>query len=747
VPVVPVTREAAPTQPPASHLAQTAATNTARAEEIPGITPQPPSTTISTHTPTPSPVPVAQRGAWVDTIIFVKEPSAPQAISRLQSGDIDLYASAISDPDLVTTISSSGAMVSDLSYGNYDELTFNPVGPVFETTGQLNPFAVPRVREAMNWLIDREFIAEQIYGGLAVPRWHALTTISVDYTELAATARSLEAEYAYDKARAEQVIGAEMQALGADLVNGRWQYQGRPVEISLLIRSEDKRVQIGDYVGNQLEAIGFTVIRDYKTAAEASPIWLSGDPALGQFHIYTGGWVQSTVPRDQAGNFAYFYTDMGLASPLWRAYRNEPEFYNLALDLDNANFRTTSQRRSMMTRALELALQDSVRIWLVDRKAVTARRTEVQVATDIYGGFASSQLWPYTLRRAGEVGGSMRIAAPSILAAPWNPLNGSNWIFDVMIRRGIAESATNSDTLTGLPLAHRLERAEVTTQTGLPLRATEDWVSLEFTANIAVPSDAWIDWDASRQRFVTVSERHPGGLTALTRSVVYYPADLSDTVMWHDGNPLSIGDFVMGMILQFDRAQEASPVYDPDAEGAYNTFMASFRGVRILSQEPLIIETYSDNFQLDAELTVTTWWPEYRFGMAAWHNLALGLLAEANREAAFSPTIAEALGVEQLDYLSGPTLSIMSNQLTRATNQRYIPYQPTLGQFISDSEVVHRYESLRDWYRTHGHFWLGTGVFYLERALPAEGTLILQRNASHPDPANRWDSFVGLTER
>ena len=46
--------------------------------------------------------------------------------------------------------------------------------------------------------------------------------------------------------------------------------------IIAIIRTEDERKQIGDYVCNQLETIGFTRDRQYKTRSEASPIWNSG---------------------------------------------------------------------------------------------------------------------------------------------------------------------------------------------------------------------------------------------------------------------------------------------------------------------------------------------------------------------------------------------------------------------------------------------------------------------------------------
>ena len=106
-------------------------------------------------------------------------------------------------------------------------------------------------------------------------------TISADYARYQATIEALEVAYAYDPAGAEADIAAEMLALGAVLEGGKWHYDGEPVTLIALIRLEDERRQIGDYVADQLEAIGFAVERQYKISAEASPCWLRGDPGRG----------------------------------------------------------------------------------------------------------------------------------------------------------------------------------------------------------------------------------------------------------------------------------------------------------------------------------------------------------------------------------------------------------------------------------------------------------------------------------
>lgn len=690
---------------------------------------------------TPEPTRVDRSGAWLDTIVVVEEPSADAAITRLQNKDIDIYAYTVSNAEIAAKVADSPDLKSERSFGSYNELTFNPAGPVFEVTGKLNPFAVPAVREAMNYLIDRDYIVREIMKGLAVSRYTPLNVASSDYARLAEIARKIELKYAYDKEKAQQLIAAEMEKLGATLVDGKWQYEGEPVEIIVLIRTEDERRQIGDYVATQLEDIGFTVTRDYKTAAEASPIWIRGNPGDGKFHIYTGGWITTAVPRDLGDNFSFFYTPRGLAFPLWQAYTPSEEFDKVSLDLENRAYKTVAERTELMGKALELSLQDSVRIWLADRASITPLRSEVMVASDLYGAVYGSQLWPYTIRREGEVGGSMTIAMPSILTEPWNALNGSNWIYDQMLIRGTGEYGTVFDPFTGLVYPNRVEKAEVVVEEGLPVGKTLDWLTLEFASSIQVPGDAWADWDAEQQRFITVAEKFPEGTTALRKSTVYYPADLYQKVKWHDGSPFSAGDVVLGIILTFDRGKEASPYYDESVVPALESFLSSFKGVKIVSTDPLVIETYSDLWNLDAELNVSDWWPFYAQGQASWHTLAIGLKADGAGEAAFSSAKADANEIEWLSYISGPTIDILKAKLDEASAEGFIPYAPTLGEFVSADEAAARYANLAEWFRVRGHFWIGTNVFYLERAFPVEGTVVLRRYNDYSEPADKWLRF------
>jgi len=681
-------------------------------------------------------------GPWVDEVIVVEEPDASAALSRLEAGDIDVYAYTVSMPDLFQKVQENPNLNYQVSFGSYNELTFNPVGPEFPATGKLNPFAVPRIREAMNILIDREYISNEIYGGMAVAKFFPITASFPDYARYADTVRVLELRYAHDPVKADAIIAEEMVKLGAERVGGKWYYKGEPVEIIILIRVEDERREIGDYIGNLLADIGFEVVLDYRTSAEATPIWYLGDPGEGKFHIYTGGWITTVVDRDQSDNFAYFYTDMGLPNPIWQAYENAPEFYEVADKLAYQKFTTIEERNELFRKALELCMQDSTRVWLVDQISFSPHLAEVSVTADLAGAIAGSYLWPHTIRRGDEVGGQIRIAMPSILTDAWNPLGGSNWIYDMALVRPTSDLGLIYDPYTGLLYPQRIERAELYALKDLPIGKTLDWLDVIPVDEITVPEDAWVDWDPVEQRFITAGEKFPEGLKANIRSVAYYPENFFAVSKWHDGSPMSPADMILGLILTFDRAYEDSPVYDESEKASFNAWLPTHKGYRIISFDPFIFEWYSDRFYLDAEWTISTAFPNYSFGPGAWHTLGVGLLAEADGQAAFSSDKADKAKVQHLNYIAGASLDILNEYLDKAIEDNFIPYANVLGEHITAEQAAERWANLKSWYEDKGHFWVGMGAFYLEKPYPIEKVVHLKRFEDYPYPAGRWDVFA-----
>ena len=682
------------------------------------------------------------KGPWVDEVIFSLESDTAKVIDMLKKNEIQAYFTDIDDPELFKVIKESPELKYVVSYGLYFELTLNPAGPEFKT-GELNPFAVPRIREALNYLFDREYIANEIMGGLAVPKYTCLTPNFPDYTRYADEIMRLKEAYSYDFEKAKAIITEEMQKLGAELVDGKWYYKGKPVVLKFLIRTEDKRREIGDYIASQLEKVGFTVERLYKTSKEAAPIWIASDPADGLWHMYTGGWITTAVVRDESDNFDFFYTPRGLPFPLWQAYKPEPEFDHIAKRLAMRDFKDLDEREELMKKALWLAMKDSARVWLVHNISPWVYRKELSIAYDLAGGLSGCRLWPYTIRYEGKVGGTVKIASASLLVDPWNPLGGSDWIYDQMIIRATSDPPVIQDPYTGLYRPNRVKKAEVYVLEGLPVVKSLDWVSLEFVDKIEVPTDAWIGWNATAKKIITA----PPGTTAKAKVVVYFEDDLFKKVKWHDGSPMTIADIIFSFILTFDRADPNSPVYDEAHAIDIAPFLETFKGFRIVSEDPLVIEYYTDAWYLDAELIAAdaalAFWPEATYGPTPWHTVAIGWLAEFEKKLAFSSDKAEALGVEWMNYIAGPSLEVFKEMLDKAIETTFIPYKEVLGEYITEEEAKTRYENLKKWFEEKGHFWVGNGPFYLESVDTTAKVVIIKAFREYPDPADKW---AGLGE-
>jgi peptide/nickel transport system substrate-binding protein len=680
------------------------------------------------------------KGPWVDEVALFVEVDEAKALDMLLKNEMQVYFRDIRDPETFKRVKASPDLWYVTSFGLYYELTFNPVGPEFPKTGKLNPFAVPRIREAINYLVDRKYICDEIMAGMAVPRYTCLTPAFPDYARYADTIRDIEKKYSYNPDKAREIITEEMLKLGAELRDGKWYYKGEPVTIIFLIRVEDQRRQIGDYVASHLEKLGFTVDRQYKTSREAAPIWIRGNPADGKWHIYTGGWITTAISRDESDNFGYFYTPRGGLGPLWSAYKPSPEFDYVAGKLWAKDYKTVEERNELMRKALYLSMEDSVRVWLVNQVASWPARKEVSLTYDLAGGFSGARLWPYTIRYVDRVGGTVKIASTDLLVDPVNPVAGSDWIYDAMYYRALSDPAVMPDPFTGLYWPQRVKKAEIYALKGLPIDVTLDWITLKFVDSITVPADAWYDWDAAKQEIIYA----PPGTTAKTKTVVYYDDNLLN-MKFHDGNKFSVADMVFAYILTFDRAKPESPVYDESYVPVFEAFRQYFKGFRIVSTSPLVIEYYSDQLYLDAEwiawAAASAFYTDYLYGPGPWHTVAIGWLAEADKKLAFSADKANALKVEWMNYIAGPSLSVLKEYLDKAIAQKFIPYKNVMGKYVSEAEALERYNNLKKWYEAKGHFLVGNGPFYLDRVDTTARIVVLKANREFIDTADKWLKF------
>jgi len=166
-----------------------------------------------TEEPTAEPTPRTTRvGGWLDEI-GMKVVGADSAITQIAAADIDLYASNLSTPQDVQA-SDAASLERSFQYGLYYELTLNPSE---FTSGVFNPMTDVRIRKALNNLVDRDFINQEVYGGLAVPKYVSFVSAFADYARHVDVIRGLQSQMTYDPDKAIADIAAAMEDNGATM--------------------------------------------------------------------------------------------------------------------------------------------------------------------------------------------------------------------------------------------------------------------------------------------------------------------------------------------------------------------------------------------------------------------------------------------------------------------------------------------------------------------------------------------------
>ncbi|MEM2954002.1 MAG: ABC transporter substrate-binding protein, partial [Candidatus Bathyarchaeia archaeon] len=192
-----------------------------------------------------------------------------------------------------------GFRVIDLN-NNPNPYLGNPQDPAYPNPVYPNPMGVSSFRHAIAHLVDRTFIIQQFWGGLAVPMYTELVPSQAGvHPEIRPGGLLEDLTHPYNPNEAANILTDDgfvdtdgngwrnfPPAIGGD---------GNDVVLKFYIRSDDtRRRNLGDWLANQLEAdpVKIKVQRIYKTSYGC---WL--DVMVGKnFHMYTGGWGVGVDP-------------------------------------------------------------------------------------------------------------------------------------------------------------------------------------------------------------------------------------------------------------------------------------------------------------------------------------------------------------------------------------------------------------------------------------------------------------------
>jgi peptide/nickel transport system substrate-binding protein len=644
-------------------------------------------------TPAASPV-AGQGGPSVDKVTFGAF-NVDQAPLNIQNGDIDLYlfglktagAQSLQGAQNVRLIQAPASTLS---------LILNPA-PAAE--GDLNPFSIPQVRQAVQYLVDRNYIASDIYQGRALPMVTNVTPL--DYDQLTIFQTVASANIHYDADYAGQQITQAMQGAGAQLQNNVWSINGHPITIKFITRVEDERRDIGDTVRVALEKIGFQVQPLYQQFGPATLAVYTTDPKTFEWHIYTEGWGRGAPVRyDDAGVNSFYAPWLG-NMPGWQLvgywqYQNQ-QLDDLGKKLYRGQFKSQDERNQLFQQMTQIGLSESVRVWLVTALQSFPVRTDVQ---DLTEDLVSGPKNIYALRGA-HIDGRNDIKVGNLWVwteqTTWNPVGGFSDVYSTDIYRNLTDPPIRNHPFTGEPEGFR---ANYKIETAGP------------NGTMPVPTDAVL-WDAANDAWAPVA----AGATAISKVTIDYSKFFA--APWHHGQPITMADVIYPIAQGYEIAFDDKKVQIETAIGITSRpLLETNKGFRLADDHTL--EVYVDYWHFDQNYIASYANPSVV--ATPWELLAaMDDIVFEKRQGAYSNTAAARFTVPWLSLVTESDARLVLRSLRQFKREKSIPkgvFEIGGKSLVTDDEAAARYDASVKWFTDKNLLVIGNGAFQLSRYDP-----------------------------
>ena len=148
----------------------------------------------------------AEKNTFFDSVKFIQYLDENTALEEVRNGNLDLYYYRVSPDRLESFQDKKGLQVFDSSGGSYSIL-INPA-----ESEKFNPFSNKEVRFALNYLVDRKLIVNELIGGYGAP---IISYYGPSDPEFLTVIEELEKfNFRYNPSLAKKIIDEQMKRLG-----------------------------------------------------------------------------------------------------------------------------------------------------------------------------------------------------------------------------------------------------------------------------------------------------------------------------------------------------------------------------------------------------------------------------------------------------------------------------------------------------------------------------------------------------
>ncbi|QLH08689.1 ABC transporter substrate-binding protein [Candidatus Nitrosotenuis sp. DW1] len=652
----------------------------------------------------------AEKGTHINEIQFVQYLDESNALEEVKNGNLDMYYSRIPSELLETPESRQNLDVFYVTGGSYSILA-NPA-----EGDKINPFSSREIRFALNYLVDRRLVVDELMGGYGIPMASSYGPYDPDYLSILSEMEKFH--FRYNPEHANDVITKILTEKGAQKTEGKWYYDGKPIEIIIFIRNDDPvRKSIGEILSSEMEKIGFVVHKDFGDLNKAYVTVYGSNPSDLKWNLYTEGWAgrSAFVKYDSLGPaqmYAPWFSNMpGFNNPSYWNYKN-PYLDYVTQKIYSGNFTSVVERENLIRDAVSEGVTESVRVFLASKIDPFVTNKRVGGVINDFGGGITNRLTPINARSNDD---DLKIGVKQIYQGAWNPIGGladaySKNIWDLLYDPGIFKNPYSGENFS----------------------VRENW-KVETAGPhgyLDVPHDAVV-WDPVLQKWANV------GLGVKATSKVTFDLTFGN---WHSGQEMDMNDVLYSMYFS---SEWGSPQTEND-----KTFDSSYSPQASQSQKTLVgmrpignhtVEVYVNYWHFD-ESEIAGWasvWPT-----VPWEVIAAMEKIVLDGKASFSRTDAQAKNLNWLSLIVPRDASLVRETLGEFQRTKHVP--AALLSFDNDPKYYDsRYESAIKWIELKNHAVISNGPFYLESYSPEARAVTVRSfdDPSYPFKAGYWEKF------
>ncbi|HEY9387199.1 MAG TPA: ABC transporter substrate-binding protein [Nitrososphaeraceae archaeon] len=658
-----------------------------------------------------------QRGAFVDTVRFIRYSDQNVALEQVKLGNIAVYYFGI-PLEVVSEVRNNPAVqVYDRTAGSIG-LLLNPA-PVQDNSKSINPFQLREIRYAINFLVNREFVVDEILNGYGTILVDPFGYYSPEYLNVIDTVESFGIRY--NPKLAERIISDALEDAGAlkDKSTGKWTFSGVPITVKILIRSDDpRRKSLGDLIASDLDKVGFTILKQYGDLNKANTVVSGSNPQDFQWHIYTEGY---------AGTSAFAKYNPGIPSQMYAPYLGNmpggqnPAFWNYHnSSLDNVtqkiqffNFTSEIERNNLLRNATKAGIQESVRIFVAQNTDPYIADSDVKGLINDFGAGITSKLslinaQPPNLQL-------LNIGVKEIYQGAWNNVAGCGDTYCTSIYSALGDGATFRNPYTGEVIPMRNVWTEI--------------LSKSPTERIKVSTDAQT-WDPYSKKWKLA------GNDTYSLSKVDYKLLFSK---WHNGIAMDKSDILYSQYFPFEWGTDEGNgdlTIDPEYTSAVKVGLPLIKGIKFTKDNE--IESYIDQWHYDKK--------EIAASSSVWASEPWEITAATERlvtsgKLAFSRGEATVKQVPWLSLIISSHAEMIKVELQRMKAESFVPL-PLVG-IVTKEQAIKRYDASINWINQHRHAVISNGPFYLDSYNPTAGIITIRafRDLSYPFVQGYWSVF------